>query len=104
MKEKIVPPEKNDEIVATYDRVEQVALREGLGAEQDAYYVAIADQFEHEWYGSRAADKRYASDLQELGDAVDAFARGDLLAVGAGSGHGTICCLHAGARLTAGAP
>lgn len=100
MKEKIVPPEKNDEIVATYDRLEQVALREGLGAEQDAYYVAIADQFEHEWYGSREADKRYASDLQEMADAVDAFARGDLLEVGAGSGHWTIRSLNAGARVT----
>lgn len=98
--EKAIQPEKNDEVVATYDRVEQVALREGLGAEQDAYYVAIADQFEQEWYGSREADKQYASDLQQMAEAVDGFARGDLLEIGAGSGHWTVRCLNAGARVT----
>jgi ubiquinone/menaquinone biosynthesis C-methylase UbiE len=35
-----------------------------------------------------------------MADAVDAFARGDLLEVGAGSGHWTIRCLNAGARVT----
>lgn len=100
MNEKPISPEKNDEVVATYDRLEQVALREGLGAEQDAYYVAIGDQFEQEWYGSREAEKTYASDLQEMADAVDAFARGDLLEIGAGSGHWTLRTMNAGARVT----
>jgi ubiquinone/menaquinone biosynthesis C-methylase UbiE len=98
--EKSIQPEKNDEVVATYDRLEQVALRDGLGAEQDAYYVAIGDQFEQEWYGSREADKKYADDLQAMTEAVDAFARGDLVEIGAGSGHWTLRCVNAGARVT----
>jgi ubiquinone/menaquinone biosynthesis C-methylase UbiE len=98
--ERTVQPERTDEVVATYERLDQVALREGLGAEQDAYYVAIADQFEQEWYGSREADAQHAQDLQHMAEAVDAFARGDLLEVGAGSGHWTLRCLNAGARVT----
>jgi len=101
MKEKAGPPEQQEEIVARYERPDQVLLHDSLAAEQDAYYSAVAEQFETEWYGAREADEGHAEDLREITRAVDDFARGELLEIGSGSGHWTMRCVAAGARVTA---
>jgi ubiquinone/menaquinone biosynthesis C-methylase UbiE len=101
MKEKAGRPEPSEETVARYERPDQVLLQNSLATEQDAYYSAIAEQFEAEWYGSREADEQHAEDLREMTRAVDEFARGELLEIGSGSGHWTMRCVAAGARVTA---
>lgn len=101
MKEMSGQPELEEEVVARYERPEQVLLHDSLAAEQDAYYTAIAEQFEAEWYGRREADAEHAEDLREMTRTVDDFARGELLEIGSGSGHWTMRCLAAGARVTA---
>jgi len=101
MKDRPVPPPPPEEVVARYDRLEQVTPHDNLGLEQDAYYTAVAEQYEQEWYGRREADERHADDLRQITHAVDEFARGELIDIGCGSGHWTLRSLHAGARVTA---